>query len=250
MPDGLALALQTQGLMYMLLAMALAGLVYGFAGFGSALIFVPVSAIFVAPAVAAVLMSMAGLSSVFTVLPRALRGADLKRLAWTLTPAAIATIPGIVILRSMDVTPLRWVICAIIAVALLAMLSGFRRELSPSPATSVGIGTAAGFIGGATGLLGPVIILFNLAGNEPVAVTRANLLSFLTLLGLLLLPMLAIQGLVTTRVLWLGLLTTPVYMVSTLIGQSLFDPSHERLFRSLGYVVIGLAVVVSLPLWD
>jgi hypothetical protein len=39
------------------------------------------------------------------------------------------------------------------------------------------------------------------------------------------------------------------YFLTALIGQALFDPRHERLYRWAAYAVIGLAVLSGLPLW-
>ncbi len=250
MPEGLALAFLTEGLIYILLIKLLAGIVYGFAGFGSALIFIPLASIFVPPQVAVGVMAITAIGSVGTVLPPALRAADKPRMLTMLIPACVMLVPGIFVLRSMDVTPLRWLISGVIAISLAAMMFGWRRSVEPSPKSLAGLGITAGLIGGATGLLGPVIILFNLSGRDDVTVTRANTLCFLTLSGIIMIPLLALMGVITTPVMWLGLLATPVYMVGTLIGQRGFDPKHATLFRWLGYAVIGGAVLVGLPIWS
>ncbi|MHC0053154.1 sulfite exporter TauE/SafE family protein [Actibacterium sp. D379-3] len=250
MPEGLALALQTGGLPVLLLVNLLAGVVYGFAGFGAALVFIPLASIFVPPQIAVGIMAVTALGSAVTVLPRAWRQADRPRVLWMLVPAFLTLVPGIWLLRSMDVLPLRWLISGLILLSLAAMTLGWRRRMAPNRAALAAVGGAAGFIGGLTGLTGPVVILFNLAGDEPVVTTRANTLSFLTLLGVLMIPQLAAQGVVTGRVLWLGLLAAPVYMAGTMIGQAVFNPAYQKVYRLLGYGVITGAVVVGLPLWD
>ena len=250
MPEGLALALQTEGLVLLLLVLLLAGLVYGFAGFGAALIFIPLASIFVPPQLAVGIMAVSALGSTVTVLPRAWRQADRARVLWMLVPAFLTLVPGIWLLRSMDVLPLRWLISGLIVLSLAAMTLGWRRSMAPKRAALAAVGGAAGFIGGLTGLTGPVVILFNLSGDEPVVITRANTLCFLTLLGVLMIPQLAAQGVITGPVLWLGLLATPVYMVGTAIGQAVFNPAYQSVYRLLGYGVIAGAVLVGLPLWD
>jgi hypothetical protein len=49
MPDALAAVLADPGLPFVCLVSLIAGLVYGFAGFGSALIFMPLATLFVRP---------------------------------------------------------------------------------------------------------------------------------------------------------------------------------------------------------
>lgn len=249
MPDALSAALQTDGLIFILCAMFAAGLIYGFAGFGSALVFIPLASIVVTPQVAVGLMAINAFGSATTVLLPAWRQADRARVLWMLFPAVALTVPGIWILTVMDVTPLRWLISIVVGLTLLIIMLGWRRQLAPSRTSLVGLGAAAGLLGGATGLTGPLVILFNLAGKDDVTVTRANTLCFLTLLGLLMIPILVMQGVITLPVMWLGVVALPVYVVAALIGKTLFDPKHEHLFRTLGYIVIGGAMIVGLPIW-
>ena len=51
MPDTLLQAWATPGLIWLLVAIGIAGIVRGFTGFGTALIFVPVAGIFLSPAI-------------------------------------------------------------------------------------------------------------------------------------------------------------------------------------------------------
>jgi uncharacterized membrane protein YfcA len=77
MPDALAVVLSEPGLPYVCLVSLVAGLVYGFAGFGSALIFMPLATLFVSPPVAVAAFSMSAMASLVTVLPGAWKAADL-----------------------------------------------------------------------------------------------------------------------------------------------------------------------------
>jgi len=249
MPEALFTAFQTDGLIFVLATLFLAGVVYGFAGFGSALIFIPVATIFVAPGFAVGLLTMATIGSAITVLPTAWRQANRPQVLWMLIPAMVLATPGIYVLRTLDITLLRWLIVGVVGVTLAAIMLGWRRSLTPSRPTLFSVGGFAGLIGGATGLLGPLIILFSLAGKDTVTVARANTISFLTSLGLAMIPLLALQGVVTLQTLWLGIVIVPMYMLATFIGKSLFHPRLEWLLRKLGYGMIGAAMIAGLPLW-
>ncbi|WP_108261533.1 hypothetical protein [Mangrovicoccus ximenensis] len=102
-------------------------------------------------------------------------------------------------------------------------------------------------VGGATGLTGPVVILFHLGGQGSAAANRANTLVFLTLLSLLLLPQLALQGLLSGPAIGLGLLQLLPYAAGSRLGQALFDPARETLYRRSAYVLIAAAVILGLP---
>ena len=73
MPEGLVAALAVPGIHWVVLAAAAAGLAYGFAGFGAALIFMPVAAARVGPVEAVTLEACMGLAS---VVDRAAAGAE------------------------------------------------------------------------------------------------------------------------------------------------------------------------------
>lgn len=249
MPDGLAAALATPGLAALLGAATLAGVVYGFAGFGAALIFVPLAAALVPAEWAVLLMAAFALASSVTVLPRAWARAEQRAALQMIAAGALALPLGTWALARLPEAPLRWAICGVVAVTLAALMAGWRHRATPGPATRTAVGAASGVLGGATGLTGPVVILFHLSGPSGAEATRANTIVFLTLLGIALIPSLALQGLVTAPALWLAVLLVPVYMIGTRVGQALFDPGREALYRSVAHGVIALAVVAGLPVW-
>lgn len=249
MPDGLALALAQPGLLPLIALTLLAGTVYGFAGFGSALIFMPLATLVLPPEVAVLQMALFGLGSIFALLPRAWAEAERPRVLLMLA-AALAALPlGTWALARADIEAIRWAISAVVAATLVALMAGFRYRAQPRAPVLVAVGGAAGALGGATGLTGPAVILFNLSGPGSARQTRANTLVFLTLLGAALVPGLAMRGLVTVPALWLGLLLVPVYMAGGRLGQWLFRPERESLYRRTAYAVIAAAVLLGLPLW-
>ena len=71
MPEVVLAALETAGLGWLILITIVAGIVYGFAGFGAALIYMPVAVIFLAPVMAIAAFSVSAMSSVVTVFPKA-----------------------------------------------------------------------------------------------------------------------------------------------------------------------------------
>ncbi|MEM8849735.1 MAG: sulfite exporter TauE/SafE family protein [Pseudomonadota bacterium] len=248
MPDALVAALTDPSLPWLLAAVLAAGVVYGFAGFGAALIFMPVAARVASPEVAVAAFSVAAIGSAVTMLPKTWPACD-KRTTVPMIVAATLTMPlGVMALTRLPETPLRWAICALVAITLAGVIAGWKLRLSNAPGPRLGIGAAAGLMGGATGLLGPVVILIALSGGDKAAQMRANLATFLTTVTLILLPSLWWQGVLPPPVLWLGLILTPVYMIGTIVGQRLFRPHAERLYRGLAYVVVTGAVLLGLPI--
>lgn len=107
MPDALLAALATPGLVWIGLITIVAGIVYGFAGFGAALIYMPVTVIYVAPVVAIAAFSVSAMSSLVTVFPRALPLVNRKAVLVLILSATVAASFGIWVLRVADVTAIR-----------------------------------------------------------------------------------------------------------------------------------------------
>lgn len=249
MPDGLAAALALPGLWAMLAAVAVAGTVYGFAGFGAALIFLPVAVALVPPELAVAAFSVSALSSLVTVVPRAFPQTDKLALGQLLLAAMLGFPLGIWALRSWDETAIRWAVSGVVLLTLTALMAGWRMKTRPTRGARLGVGAATGVIGGATGLTGPVVILFNLGAGAAAAAMRANTLVFLTLSSLLLLPQLWLQGLLRPEALWLGLVLVVPYALGNRLGQALFDPGREGLYRTVAYAIIAASALAGLPVW-
>jgi hypothetical protein len=129
-------------------------------------------------------------------------------------------------------------------------MAGWRYATRPGVATRVGVGAATGVVGGLTGLMGPIVFLFNLGAGSRAEVMRANTMVFLTTISILVLPQMAFQGLLSLEALWLGVVMMPAYGIGTRIGQALFDPDREVMYRRVAYGIIGLAGVMGLPIWQ
>ncbi|MCR8547023.1 sulfite exporter TauE/SafE family protein [Salipiger sp. P9] len=250
MSDAFAQALAAPGLWAMLGTCFVAGLVYGFAGFGAALVFMPVGAIFLPVEAAIASFNVAGLVSVVTVLPGALRQVERKNTGLMVLAALPMVALGIQVLKHADVALLRWAVVGVAAVTLAALVTGWRYRAVPGPGMRAAVAGATGFVGGATGLLGPVLILFQLAGQESVLRSRATIIVFLTVTSVLLLPLMALQGVLTLSAIPLGLLMLLPYGLGTKVGQTLFDPAREGAYRVVAYLIIATAILLGLPVWD
>lgn len=249
MPEALSLALATPGLVWVIAATLLAALVYGFAGFGSALIFMPLSTIFMSPPLAIAAFSLSALASLFTVFPGAWKVAD-KRATLLIVAMSLVFMPvGIFLLRITPEVTIRTAVCVLTLVTLVALLAGWKVPLRGGRGLHLGVGALAGITGGSTGLNGPPVILFNLGTHQPVAVTRGNLACFLTLNSLFMVPMMWVQGLVDARAFFLGLILLIPYALGGFLGVQMFRPEAAGVYKAVAYVLIGVAGVMGLPVW-
>jgi uncharacterized membrane protein YfcA len=249
MPEALSLALQTPGLVWVLLAAFLAGTVYGFAGFGSALVFVPMAVAFVPPLVVVPAFHLSAIMSLFTVFPRAVRVAEPRTTAVLVITSTLAAPLGIYLLTSLPEEVLRWAVSIIVGLTLVALLSGWRYTTAAGMLATGVVGFAAGTMGSSTGLNGPIVIMFRLGGTDTATQIRANMLVFLTLNSLFVVPVMAVQGALSGAAFWLGLVLLIPYGLGTLLGQALFRPAWQGIYRRVAYALIGVSVIVGLPIW-
>ncbi|HID67500.1 MAG TPA: sulfite exporter TauE/SafE family protein [Roseibacterium sp.] len=249
MPEALVLALAQPGLIWVILAAVLAATVYGFAGFGSALIFMPLATIVLPPPLAIAAFSLLAVGSLVTVFPGAWKVADKRQTLMIVAMSLVFMPVGIFLLRITPEVTIRTAVCVLTLVTLAALLAGWKVPLRGGRGLQLGVGALAGITGGSTGLNGPPVILFNLGTDQPVSVTRGNLACFLTLNSLFMMPMMWLQGMVDARAFYLGLILLGPYVIGGLVGVQLFRPGAAGLYKSVAYILIGVAGVMGLPIW-
>lgn len=228
----------------------ISGVVRGFSGFGSALIYVPLMAAIYEPRIAAVtlLITDSVASMPFTI-------GETRRCNWRevapVSIAAIATIPiGVLMLQYLEPVILRWGIAILVLGLLAVMVSGWRYHVEPAVPVSIGVGLVAGIGAGAVQISGPAAIIYWLGGPNSAATIRANLMDYFVLLALASFVIYYLRGLFTADVLLLSLLLGPVFIVSMALGAFLFRGSSEHAYRRVAYAIIALSALISLPLFD
>ncbi len=241
---------ETPGFWWLVLTISVSGIVRGFSGFGTGMIFIPVAGQFLKPSDVVLLSALLGVASTLPLLPNAWRIGERKDVG-VLVLAACVTVPiGVWVLTQADTLVLRWVVSIVIFVALVTLVSGWRHSGALGITGRLSVGGTAGFLGGLVGLTGPVIVVFNLSSPSGIATVRANTILFLVALDLAVTVNIFRTGADMGQMLWLGGVLLIPYTVTILLGQSLFNPARERLYRVAAYSVIGVAVLTSLPIFD
>jgi hypothetical protein len=139
----------------------------------------------------------------------------------------------------------------VLVLGLLAVLvSGWRYRGTPSLALTIGVGLVSGVTGGAVQLTGPAAIIYWLGSASAAAIIRANLVVFFGLTGALLCVTYFAQGLLPPEVLALGVLFAGPFLVSLYAGAHYFHGASELTYRRIAYMIVALAALVSLPLFD
>lgn len=250
MPDLLAAALGTQGLGWLVLASFMAGLVRGFAGFGSGLVLLPVTALFLPPVAAITVMTIPDFLGPVPLLRKAARDVHLPDLA-RLVGAMVVGLPiGMSILFVLDPAIFRYAVSVLAFVVLASMIGGLRFRGRLTPPLVLATGGIGGVLGGVAGLPGPPIILLYLASHLPAAVVRATTMLFLFIYDLVLLGLYALNGKLVVSAVLLGLLLAVPNILGNLAGAAIFRPGFERFYRWAAYGIIAVSAIVGLPVWS
>ncbi len=227
-------------------AACVAGVVRGLAGFGGALVLVPILSMFLGPVVAVPVLNIVDGVATFPLLPDAMR-----RCRWPevipLFVGALALLPfGITALRYVDPILLRHVMSVAILGIAGCMAVGARHAGAPSRAVSAGVGALSGLMSGAIGLSGPPVVLFWLGGQADARTARANMIAYFGLCSVAVIAMMGWSGLMTWPVLRLSIVLLPIYALGVLLGARGFRLAPERLFRAFALALIAAVAIVSL----
>ena len=248
--DALSAALATEGFWFLAIGAFLAGLVRGFAGFGTGLIFMPVASQVLPPVWAIVVMITLDLFGPIPAVPRALRDGHPRDLLPLGIGCVIGTPVGLFLLLNMGEDVFRYAISIVACGLLILLIGGFRYRGPVGPKMLTTTGGLAGIFGGSVGVAGPPAILLYMARDLPVSVIRANTLVFLLITDICLIFFFGLQGLLALSPILLGVLLVPIYMAAIWLGTAIFDPGRAVVYRWVAYAIIGASALGGLPIWD
>ncbi len=237
-------------LLWLACAAVLAGLVRGFSGFGTALVYVPLAALALPPLWVLVTMTVMDLVGPLPNVPRAWREANRREVATMALAAGAALLPGLWALDRLPAEGFRWLVAALCLVTVALMASGWRWSGRMGPGVVLGSGAMSGFLGGVSGLSGPPVILVYMSSPLPAAVIRANVLLYLIAWDLVFGGLLAATGRMEAAPLLIGAGLILPYMAANVVGARLFRPARDRTYRAVAYTVIAGAALMALPIWS
>ncbi|PLX35855.1 MAG: sulfite exporter TauE/SafE family protein [Hyphomicrobiales bacterium] len=231
------------------LAVVTAGLVRGFSGFGTGLIFMPVASSVIDPLMAIVIAwAIDTLPTAPIVIP-ALKRCTWKTIRPMLVGAFVALPLGVAALRYADPVPARWAISLLTLGFALVLWSGWRYRSKPPTPLVLGVGATAGFLGGFAGIPGPPVILFWMS-SAAAAIARANIIVFFAVLTVFSGSNYFLQGLFTKEALLHGLALAPIYFLALVAGNKLFPYAAEETYRRIAFSLIILSAIIGLPALD
>ena len=221
----------------------IAGMVRGFAGFGAAMLMTPIFSALYGPAVGVALCLLLEIAVALPLVPRVLPLVDWRRIGLLLLAAAIGVPFGNLVLTAVEPEPMRWAISAIILSAVVMLASGWRFSGRPNAATTLAAGATSGFLNGLSGMAGPPIAFYYLAGTNSAAHVRANLTTYFVFVDLLALIAFTARDLIGWSTGVQGLFLAPAVMLGGMVGERLFPLASETFYRRLA---LGLLVCVAI----
>ncbi|MBX9772790.1 MAG: sulfite exporter TauE/SafE family protein [Xanthobacteraceae bacterium] len=228
----------------------LAGVVRGFSGFGSALIFVPLMSAIYDPRIAAGTFLLIDFAVGLAVLPTIGREAHWRDVFPLAAAAVVAAQFGALILIYTDPTILRWAIAIVVLVLLAVLMSGWRYHGRPRMRVTLGVGALAGTLGGAIQIVGPPVIVYWLGSSWSPTVIRANLNAFFGVFACALFVTYVARGLLPSQVIILALLLGPLQVLALKGGALMFRGSSAQTYRRAAYAIVAVSALVSMPIWD
>jgi len=227
---------------------ALAGVIRGITGFGGAMVMSPPLALLLGPLVAVPVVLLLESIAAAPMLAQLRRVVRWKVIGPIIIAACLAVPIGTYVLVSVDPLVMRRVIAAVVVVFSLLLLRGWRYSGEQRLGTGLGLGAVSGTMLGATSLGGPPVILYLLAGPDPVEVTRANLTYFVGAVCVAGLAMLWIAGVLDRRSFVLAAVLAPGYYLGMVAGIRLFSRFNETRFRQftlLLMLVVSAGILVA-----
>lgn len=229
----------------LILIMFFANFTQSVAGFGMALVAVPLLTDMIGPQAAAPLIPLAALVTQ-TVLLLRYRTAINLRTVGRLAAAAVVAIPlGVFVLTRADEDVVRAVLGVFLILYALYALFNLRLPPLRSPRWAYGFGFASGLMSGAYNIPGPPVVIYGSCRGWPPDEFRSNLQGFFMLSSVTVLGTHALAQHYTPDVFQAFLIALPGILLGLAAGIALDRYINPALFRR---IVLLLLIVLGLNL--
>jgi uncharacterized membrane protein YfcA len=223
-----------------------AGLMRGFAGFGSAILMAPVFAVLLGPVHMVPMVAAVELPMSVMLFLGCRRQVDW-RFVGPLSAIAIAAMPvGIWLLVTLDGAVITKAVSVIVLLFVAVLLTGWRYK-GPRPLSlTLGIGGVSGAMMATTSVGGPPVLLYMLAAEIPAATIRANIVAYYLFTGVVLVAMVVGASPSGAAAVVDAGVVAPVILLSSWIGARLAGKAAENTYRRIAYLFLTVAGLFGL----
>ncbi len=216
----------------------LAGLMRGFAGFGSGMLMAPVYAIVFGPLEAVVIVVLLEIFASLQLVPRVWPDIQWRFVA-PLGAVAVLFMPlGAHVLRTADPEIMTRVMAGIVLLFVLVLMTGWRYAGPKRLLPTCGVGALSGTLMAATSMGNPPVLLYMLSGRDSATTNRANIIAYFGITQGVLLAVFLAMGLLSWPPILRAVLLAPVFLVAAWIGGRLFRQTGETLYRRVALLFL------------
>lgn len=222
-----------------------AAFIRGLAGFGMAILLVPILAMALSPVEAVLITNFVslfiGLSEIRTITRDAERSA-LAIAAWVL----LATAPGLIALAATPPDVARFLIALVALSAFGAVMLPRRAAHQPGAIATGFTGISSGLLTGFAGMPGPPVVPYYVGRDIPRHTAKASMLLIFTIASFAGLVSGTIIGALEWRLLLLALMLFPAVLLGNWFGSRAFGTVSDDLWRGFVALMLSATAVVAL----
>ncbi|MDF1730332.1 MAG: sulfite exporter TauE/SafE family protein [Minwuia sp.] len=223
-----------------------AGLMRGFAGFGSGMMLSPILAILYGPAEAVLMIAVMEIVVSVQLVPKALPDAQWPFLGPLILAAIIGMPLGAWLLATTEPELIARVIAGIVMVFVIVLAVGWRYQGPKRLLPTLGVGGVSGALLTATSVGGPPVLLYILSGQDSARTNRANIILYFAIAEIITPIFLYLQDLFAMEVVIRALAICPAYMVGAWVGSRLFRESSERIYRRVALIFLSMIALYGI----
>lgn len=232
----------------MMLVVFIAGIVRGFAGFGSALLAVPALAVIYGPVQAVVIEVLIEVPVCLGLLPTAFKHAERRTVLPMITMFMLFVPVGAVLLTLINPDFVKILISLFVLFAVVLMWQQPRVTHFFSPRANYAVGAISGTTQGLTGMAGPLFATALIARGDSSVRTRANISALAC--GIIFFSVISFGflGLLSAKLALYALFASPAILLGVWVGSAVFRRHGGMRLRE---VILGfLAITAIFTLFD
>jgi uncharacterized membrane protein YfcA len=219
--------------------------VRGLAGFGLAILLVPVLALALQPVEAVLIANVLGLAIGLTEIRQLVRTAE--RSAWHIAGLVVlTTAPGMAVLAITPAPVARMLIALVALSAFIAVLLPPRAPEVPGRLNTLLTGVSSGLLTGFAGMPGPPVVPYYVGRAIPREVAKASMVLVFTAASSAGIASGMALGTMHWRLLLLALALFPVVLLGNAFGRRALGKISDRAWRIFAAVVLGAASLAAL----
>jgi uncharacterized membrane protein YfcA len=220
-----------------------------YAGFGGALVMVPLFTFLIGPVQAVALTALCSTVALLHVVPGLLKTIKWSEVMPLFTGLLISASIGSYFLVVADAATIRLGMGIFILIAAAVLILDFRYSGPRGALPSLGVGAVTGGITGGFGVpAGPIMVVYYLAAPEPAQVQRANIMFSVWLLVTVMFGNLLVRDAIETATFMRSVFIAPASILGATLGQYLFRRAPATWFKKFAHwllVAIGVSLLVA-----